>query len=90
MRTLNIAAVVSTAVLLAAGAAHAEDTLKKNAYNHNFMSKRPYMEVVANNAQQKDTQWEGATLIAGQETADEANLNSQSKLRLHMLSKRSY
>lgn len=90
MKTLNIAAVVSTAVLLAAGAAHAEDTVKNNAYSHHFMSKRPYMEVAAGNAQQKDAQWEGATLIAGQQVADEASLNSQSKLRLNMLSKRPY
>jgi hypothetical protein len=88
MKTLNIAAIVSTAVLLAAGAAHAEDAFKKNDYNHNFMAKRPYQAVVANTAQQKDQQWEGATLIAS--PADEANLNNQSKLRLNMLSKRPY
>jgi len=88
MKTLNIAAIVTSAVLLAAGAAHAEDTFKKNAFNHNFISKRPYQEVVANNTQQKDQQWDGATLIAN--PADEANLNNQSRLRVNMLSKRPY
>ena len=88
MKTLNTAAILTSAVLLAAGAAHAEDAFKKNAFNHQFIAKRPYQEVVANNTQQKDLQWEGTTLIAN--PVDEANLNNQSKLRLNMLSKRPY
>ncbi|MDP3087923.1 MAG: hypothetical protein Q8M99_07085 [Methylotenera sp.] len=88
MRTLNIAAIFSTAVLLAAGAAHAEDAFKKNDYNHNFMSKRPYQAAVANTVQQKDQQWEGATLIAS--PVVEEDLNNQSKSRLNMFSKRPY
>lgn len=90
MKTLNIAAIISSAILLAAGAAHAEDAFNKNVNNHNFIAKRPYQQVVANNTQQKDQQWEGATLIAQPESNDETTLNHQSKLRLNMLSKRPY
>jgi hypothetical protein len=90
MKTLNIAAIISTAVLLGAGAADAADAFQKNAFNHHFIAKRPYQQVVVNNTQQRDQQWEGATLIANPESIDEANLNQQNKLRLNMLSKRPY
>jgi hypothetical protein len=90
MKTLNIAAIISTAVLLGAGSAHAEDAFNKNAFNHHFIAKRPYQQIVTGNTERKDQQWEGATLIANPESVDEVNLNQQSKLRLNMLSKRPY
>ena len=90
MKTLNIAAIISTAVLLGAGSAHAEDAFNKNAFNHHFIAKRPYQQIVTNNSEKKDQQWEGATLIANPESIDEVNLNQQNKLRLNMLSKRPY
>ena len=54
------------------------------------MAKRPYQQIVTSNAEKKDQEWEGATLIASPESVDEVNLNQQSKLRLNMLSKRPY
>lgn len=90
MKTLNLAAVVSSVLLLAAGAAQAEDSFKNNAFNHNFMSKRPYQEAVSNTKQQKDPQWEGATLINDQASVDENALNSHKVLRVNMLGKRPY
>ena len=89
MKALNLVAVVSSAILLVAGAAHAEETFKNDAHNQNFIAKRPYHQVVANSAQQKDQQWEGATLIATP-AQDDVNENSRNILRLNMLSKRAY
>lgn len=89
MKALNLVAVVSSAVLLVAGTAHAEETFKNHAHNQNFIAKRPYQQVVANSAQQQDQQWEGATLIANP-AQDDASANSRHTLRLNMLSKRAY
>ncbi|MDO9052214.1 MAG: hypothetical protein Q8N02_06680 [Methylotenera sp.] len=89
MKVLNLVAVVSSAVLLMSGAAHADVSLKNNAHNQNFISKRSFQQVVENKAQKKDQQWEGATLIADQASEDVA-LNDHKTLRLNMLSKRPY
>lgn len=90
MKTLNMTAIISAAVLLGASSAHAGDAMNKNAFNHHFIAKRPYQQIVVNNSEKKDQAWEGATLITNPESIDEANLNQQSKLRLNMLSKRPY
>lgn len=90
MKTLNLAAVVSSVLLLVAGAAHAEGAYKTNGYNHNFMAKRPYQATVENSAQQKDAQWEGATLIKDQAQTDENTLSNRNVLRVNMLGKRPY
>ncbi len=90
MKTLNLAVVVSGLVLLAAGAAQAESAYQANAYNHNFMAKRPYQAATENTAQQKDAQWEGATLVNDQVQVDENAVNTHKALRVNMLSKRPY
>lgn len=90
MKTFNLTVVVSSLVLLAAGAAQAESAYKTNGQNHNFMAKRPYHAVVENSAQQKDAQWEGATLINDQVQLDENAVNTHKTLRVNMLSKRPY
>lgn len=89
MNTLKAAAILSSALLLAANAAHSESTLKTNIHNYHFMAKRPYQEAVVNTAQQKDLQWEGATLIAAEDRAESAVVQHQN-LRVNMLSKRPY
>lgn len=89
MNTLKAAAILSSALFLAAKVAHAESTLKTNIHNHQFMAKRPYQEAVVNAAQQKDLQWEGATLIAVEDRAESAAVQHQT-LRVNMLSKRPY
>lgn len=90
MKTLNMTAIISAAVLLGASSAHAEDAFNKNAFNHHFIAKRPYQQIVISNSEKKGQEWEGATLITNPESIEEANLNQQSKLRLNMLSKRPY
>lgn len=63
MKTFNITAILSTLALLAEGAAYAEDSVKHNAHNHQFISKRAYHQIVDHKATAKDAQWEGATYI---------------------------
>lgn len=89
MNTLKVAAILSSAVLLAANVAQAEVASKNNSHNHHFMAKRPYQEAVVNAGQQKDLQWEGATLIAAEERTEEIAAKHQA-LRVNMLSKRPY
>ncbi|WP_036302357.1 hypothetical protein [Methylotenera sp. L2L1] len=89
MKALNLVAVVSSALLLVAGAAHADETFKNNTHNHNFMAKRPYQQVVTNSEQKKDQQWEGATLIDDEMKGDVGSKN-RNTMRLNMLSKRAY
>ncbi len=89
MRVLNLVVVVSSAVILFSGAAHADSGFKHNVHNQSFISKRPYQQVVENTAQKKDQQWEGATLITDQ-VSDDVGLNDRNTLRLNMLSKRPY
>ncbi|MDP3088636.1 MAG: hypothetical protein Q8M99_10680 [Methylotenera sp.] len=89
MKVLNLVVVVSSAVLLMSGVAHANVSSKNNVHNQNFISKRPFHQAVENNVQRKDQQWEGATLIADQASED-VMLNDHKILRLNMLSKRPY
>lgn len=89
MKALNLVAVVSSVVLLMAGAVHADETYKNNTHNHHFMAKRPYQQVIANSDQKKDQQWEGATLIDDEVKGDIGSKN-RNTMRLNMLSKRAY
>lgn len=86
MKVSNIVAIVSSAVFLVAGAAHAENDVKNNSHNQNFLSKRPYQQPITKTDQKKDQQWEGATLIDESAEADEKH----KPMRLHMLGKRPY
>lgn len=72
------------AALLAASPVFAEEA-PANTTN-NFISKRPYEQAVTNTAQNKDVQWEGATLINTETQADKNGIT----MRLHMLGKRPY
>jgi hypothetical protein len=85
MKTLNLTAAVSSLILLTAGAAQAE-----GSYQNQFMAKRPYQAAIENTAQQKDVQWEGATLINDEASMNESALEKHNILRVNMLSKRMY
>jgi hypothetical protein len=85
MKTLNLTVAVSSLILLAAGAAQAE-----GSYQNQFMAKRPYQAAIENTAQQKDMQWEGATLINDEASMNEGALEKHNILRVNMLSKRMY
>ncbi|MES2546767.1 MAG: hypothetical protein V4575_03605 [Pseudomonadota bacterium] len=91
MKSLNLAVIVSSAVLMVSGAVHAADTYKNNAHNQNFMSKRPYAQTLPDSAYQKSDEFEGATLVRGEVEAEERALNKNIQLqRMNQLSKRPY
>ena len=85
MKTLNLTVAVSSLILLTAGAAQAEES-----YQNHFMAKRPYQAAVEKKVQDKDSQWEGATLIKDEASVNEVALEKRNILRVNMLSKRPY
>lgn len=90
MKSLNLAVIVSAAVLMASGAASAGDTFNKNVHNQN-LSKRPYHQPVPDSAYQKTNEFEGATLVRGDAEATESATNKhQQVMRMNHLSKRPY
>ena len=90
MKSLNLAVIVSSAVLLVSGAVQAEDAYIKNVHNQN-LSKRPYHQPLADSAYQKENEFEGATLVRGELSEDETAVNKhQQVLRMNQLSKRPY
>ncbi|MES2501379.1 MAG: hypothetical protein V4545_02145 [Pseudomonadota bacterium] len=91
MKSLNLAVIVSSAVLLVSGAVHAEDAYKKNVHNQNNMSKRPYAQPLPESAYQKSNEFEGATLVRGDGEADDSALGTNKQVqRMNQLSKRPY
>ncbi len=89
MNSLNLAVIVFTVVLMVSGVANA-DTYTKNGHNQN-LSKRPYHQPLPDSAYQKTDEFEGATLVRGELSEDEAAVNkNQQILRMNNLSKRSY
>lgn len=89
MKSLNLAVIVSTVVLMASGLANAEVSQKNNAHHQNF-SKRPYAQPLADSAYQKADGFEGATLV--REVGEDGNAVNQKQhtQRLNNLSKRPY
>lgn len=85
MKTLNLVVIVSAAILLASGLAHATD--KDNVNNQN-LSKRPYQQLPDESAYNKGENWEGATLVK-ERSANEGPTEYQ-KLRINMLGKQPY
>lgn len=90
MKTFNIAAILSTVALLAAGAAYAEDSVKHNAHSHQFISKRAYHQTVDNKATAQDAQWEGATNITDEAREDGIQLKNRNAVRMNQLAKRPF
>ncbi len=90
MKSLNLAVIVSTVALMLAGAAQAEETYTKNVHNQN-LSKRPYHQPLPDSAYQKSNEFEGATLVRGEVSEEQAAVNkNQQVMRLNQLSKRPY
>lgn len=90
MKSLNLAVIVSSAVLLASGAVHAKGEYAKNLHHQN-LSKRPYHQPIADSANQKANEFEGATLVRGELSEDETAANKhQQVMRINQLSKRPY
>ncbi len=90
MKTLNLAVIVSTLVILASGFAHGDDG--KHNIGHQNLSKRPYHEVLPESAYDKQEQWEGATLIDDnvKSRGSASNMDAIKKININMLGKRPY
>jgi len=89
MKSLNLAVIVSTAALILAGAANAEETYKQS--HHQNLSKRPYSQPLPDSAYQKTGEFEGATLVRGELSEQELTANKHKEvMRLNQLSKRPY
>lgn len=89
MKSLNLAVIVSTVVLMVAGAANAEDTYTKNVHNQN-LSKRPYHQPLPDSAYQQSNEFEGATLVTEDNVAEKAGVSKHKQLRINMLGQRPY
>lgn len=90
MKSLNLAVIVSSAMLLVSGAVMADSTYTKNVHSQNF-SKRPYHQPLPESAYQKANEFEGATLVRDQLNEDgNAAEQKQQAQRLNNLSKRPY
>ena len=87
MNASKFAVVLSSAVLLASGLAQAESAVDQHAVHNQFVAKRAYHQPLAKSVAQKDTQWEGATLIKSADPEQEKVLVQQ---RVNALSKRPY
>lgn len=81
MKSKNLIAVLSAGLLLAAGAAYADDA--EYNINQQNLSKRPYQKAPA---ESKKDNFEGATLINEEVQEDKKH----KQMRLHMLGKRPY
>lgn len=91
MKFSNLIVAISAAVLLASGAVQAQETNKHNPHNQNFISKRPYLEPVTNNANKSADEFEGATLERDEVTENErAAVKNLKVLRMHQFSRRGY
>ncbi len=93
MKSMNLAAIVTSVMFLGSGMAVAEEAFNKNLNNQNF-SKRPYHAAPQDKAYKADDQWEGTTSRTD-EAIDEnssvsKNTRSQNHLRLNTLGRRPY
>lgn len=84
MKTLNITAIFTSILLLAATTAYADSTEKHNINQQN-LSRQPYKQTPAKD-QVKGEDFEGATLISESVEADKKNR----QLQLHRFDRRPY
>ncbi len=90
MKSLNLAVIVSSAILLLSGVAQAGDAYEKNQNNLNFISKRPH-QPLPDRAHEKEKEFEGATLERDEVTENErASIRNLHILRMNQISRRSY
>jgi hypothetical protein len=88
MKNISLVA-VAAALLLAFGVAQAGDDKAKNIIDQN-LSKRPYQEAPSVSNTNKTDNWEGATLVADDNTAEKPVVSKHKQLRIHMLGRRPY
>lgn len=93
MKSLNLSVIITSAILLASGLAHAKGQDHHNAHNQNFISKRPYHEPVTNNTNTSKIgdEFEGATLEKEELDENErAAIRNLKVLRMNQFSRRPY
>ncbi len=88
MKTINLAIIASSILLLVCSVAHA-DELRSNI-NHQNISKRPYQEVLSESAYNKKDNWEGATLIDDDAEGETAGSEGIKRININNLGKRPY
>lgn len=93
MKSINLAVIVSSVMLLVSGYAVAESAYNKNFSNQN-LSKRPYQAAPQDKVYGADDQWEGTTLrpegVVDDGAAVSKNSSTLKQLRLNSLGKRPY
>lgn len=93
MKSLNLAVMITSVVLLTSNLAQAKGQDHHNAHNQNFISKRPYHEPVKNHTDTSKTsdEFEGATLEREELDENErAAIRNLKVLRMNQLSRRPY
>ena len=83
MKTLKLAVIVSTAILLASGLAQANE---RGDVNNQNLSKRPYQQSPDESTNNKQEVWEGATHVKEKDSVP----TEYQKLRINMLGKQPY
>lgn len=86
MKSLNLAAIISTSLLVVSGLAMADETTPNNAHQQN-LSKRPYHQPVEN---KKTDNFEGATLVTDENSPEKTGVSKHKQLRINMLGQRPY
>ncbi len=85
MKSLNLAAIISTSLFVVSGLAMAEETTN-NVHHHN-LSKRPYHQPIEN---KKTDNFEGATLVTDENSSEKTGVSKHKQLRINMLGQRPY
>jgi hypothetical protein len=91
MKSINLAVIVTSVMLMVSGFAQADSAHKNDATNHNFMSKRPYQAPLENKAYNAEDKWEGTTLrdeTVEDSAAVKKNSTTLKQLRLNSLGRR--
>ena len=90
MKSIKLALIVCSTLMVAATSAIAQDDYKKNAHSQNFMSKRAYHQPLPVSDSESKKDFEGATLVSENLNDEGASSGKNQTLRMHMLSKRAY
>lgn len=94
MKSLNVAVLASSLILMASGLAMAQEVSHKSYSNQQFNGQRPYMKApTQENTYNAEDKWEGATLVTDINPDETVTNNGHAKhqqMRLNSLAKRAY
>jgi hypothetical protein len=89
MKLKTLIAILGIVSYLFSGLVLAEESNKKNKYNHHHMSKRPHKKIVAKTPPANDaTESENEEGMSNEETIDDVNHENLKKIRSKKLSRR--